>query len=220
MVVAAQRCVIRIVVCAASALTLAGLESMIASAGELRVVARHQRLADAAHDIDRAHPDVIVVAFDEDIEAGLSELGGLLASARIPVVAVIASKAESAWAAELVRAGVRAVLPLDVGSEELHAAIAAAAKNLVSLDADFVPALFSRAASVRGVDGNATHLTARERDVLQMMADGLANKAIAQRIGISTHTVKFHVGSIMSKLNATSRTEAVTLGIRRGLILL
>ena len=211
---------IRIVVCAASALTLAGLESVIASAGELRVVARHQRLADAAHDIDRAHPDVIVVAFDEDIEAGLSELGGLLASARIPVVAVIANKAESAWAAELVRAGVRAVLPLDVGSEELHAAIAAAAKNLVSLDADFVPALFSRAASVRGVDGNATHLTARERDVLQMMADGLANKAIAQRIGISTHTVKFHVGSIMSKLNATSRTEAVTLGIRRGLILL
>ncbi|HLW36798.1 MAG TPA: response regulator transcription factor, partial [Candidatus Eremiobacteraceae bacterium] len=173
-----------------------------------------------AHDIDRAHPDVIVVAFDEDIEPALSELGGLLASARIPVVAVIANKAESAWAAELVRAGVRAVLPLDVGSEELHAAIAAAAKNLVSLDADFLPALFSRAASVRGVDGNASHLTARERDVLQMMADGLANKAIAQRIGISTHTVKFHVGSIMSKLNATSRTEAVTLGIRRGLILL
>lgn len=220
MVVAAQRCVIRVLICASSALTLAGLESMIASAAELQVVARHQRLADAAHDIDRAHPDVIVVAFDDDMEAAINELGGLFASARIPVVAMIANKTESAWAAELVPAGVRAVLPLDVGSEEMHAAIAAAARNLVSVHADFIPALFSRAASVRGVDGKPTHLTARERDVLQMMADGLANKTIAQRIGISTHTVKFHVGSIMSKLNATSRTEAVTLGIRRGLILL
>ncbi len=63
-------------------------------------------------------------------------------------------------------------------------------------------------------------LTARERDVLQMLADGQGNKTIARRLGISMHTVKFHVGSIMSKLHATSRTEAVTMGIRQGLILL
>jgi DNA-binding CsgD family transcriptional regulator len=63
-------------------------------------------------------------------------------------------------------------------------------------------------------------LTPREIEVLGMLAEGLGNKAIAWRLDISEHTVKFHVGSILAKLNASSRTEAVTLGIRQGLILL
>jgi DNA-binding NarL/FixJ family response regulator len=57
-------------------------------------------------------------------------------------------------------------------------------------------------------------------EVLQMLAEGLGNKAIARRLSISEHTVKFHIGSIFSKLNASSRTEAVILGARQGLILL
>ncbi len=53
-----------------------------------------------------------------------------------------------------------------------------------------------------------------------MLAEGLGNKTIARRLGISEHTVKFHVGSIFSKLNASSRTEAVTVGVRQGLVML
>ncbi len=63
-------------------------------------------------------------------------------------------------------------------------------------------------------------LTPRELEVFAMLAEGAGNKAIAWKLAISEHTVKFHVASIMSKLNATSRTEAVSIGIRRGLILL
>ncbi|HKC74673.1 MAG TPA: response regulator transcription factor, partial [Chloroflexota bacterium] len=63
-------------------------------------------------------------------------------------------------------------------------------------------------------------LTPREIEVLGMLAEGLGNKTIARRLGISEHTVKFHVGSIFAKLDASSRTEAVTLGARRGLIML
>jgi DNA-binding NarL/FixJ family response regulator len=63
-------------------------------------------------------------------------------------------------------------------------------------------------------------LTNREVDVLSMLAEGLGNKAIALRLNISEHTVKFHIGSIFSKLHASSRTEAVILGARQGLILL
>jgi two-component system, NarL family, response regulator YdfI len=66
----------------------------------------------------------------------------------------------------------------------------------------------------------AEPLTRREREVLQMLAAGLANKEIATRLNISDHTVKFHVASILGKLGATTRTEAVTDGIRRGLVLL
>jgi DNA-binding NarL/FixJ family response regulator len=63
-------------------------------------------------------------------------------------------------------------------------------------------------------------LTPREIEVLRMMAEGLANKEIATRLGISDHTVKFHISSILAKIGASTRTEAVTLGIRMGLILL
>ena len=63
-------------------------------------------------------------------------------------------------------------------------------------------------------------LTPREIEVLRLLADGASNKLIAHKLGISDHTVKFHVTSILSKLNAGTRTEAVTLGIRMGLVYL
>lgn len=66
----------------------------------------------------------------------------------------------------------------------------------------------------------ATPLTPRELEVLRLMADGASNKIIAHKLGISDHTVKFHVTSILSKLNAGTRTEAVTLGVRQGLVYL
>jgi DNA-binding NarL/FixJ family response regulator len=62
------------------------------------------------------------------------------------------------------------------------------------------------------------HLTARETVVLRLMASGLGNKEIASRLDISEHTVKFHVSSVLAKLGAASRTEAVTIGIVRGLV--
>jgi DNA-binding NarL/FixJ family response regulator len=63
-------------------------------------------------------------------------------------------------------------------------------------------------------------LTERELEVLQQLAQGLANKQIALSLGISEHTVKFHISGIYSKLGATNRTEAVRLGVRRGLVVL
>jgi DNA-binding NarL/FixJ family response regulator len=76
------------------------------------------------------------------------------------------------------------------------------------------------AAPSRRLDELAEPLTRREVEVLQMLAAGLMNKEIAARLNISEHTVKFHVASILGKLGAATRTEAVSLGIRRGLVLL
>jgi len=61
-------------------------------------------------------------------------------------------------------------------------------------------------------------LTARERDVLRLMAQGLANRRIAAELGISSHTAKYHVASVLAKLGAHTRTEAVTRGLRQGLL--
>jgi DNA-binding CsgD family transcriptional regulator len=70
----------------------------------------------------------------------------------------------------------------------------------------------------RAAEPSETDLTPRERDVLTLMAEGASNKTIAKRLGISVHTAKFHVGSILDKLDATGRTDVVAHAARRGVI--
>jgi DNA-binding NarL/FixJ family response regulator len=120
---------------------------------------------------------------------------------------------------------VRAVLPRDATSGEILAAIDAVAAGLVVLHPEaLADALAGRprreALPARAVADPAQPLTAREIEVLGMLAEGLGNKTIAVRLGISTHTAKFHVASILAKLGAGSRTEAVTVGMRRGLVVI
>jgi DNA-binding NarL/FixJ family response regulator len=99
-------------------------------------------------------------------------------------------------------------------------AIEAASAGLVVLDPETVDALLLATPSATRalVATPLPLLTPREVEVLSLMAEGVGNKEIAWRLSISEHTVKFHISSIFAKLNATSRTEAVTLGIRQGLI--
>jgi DNA-binding NarL/FixJ family response regulator len=94
--------------------------------------------------------------------------------------------------------------------------VEAAAAGLVVLQAEDIETVLAAPRQARTTES----LSPRESEVLGMLAEGASNKAIAYRLGISEHTVKFHVTSIMTKLNAGSRTEAVTLGIRQGLIML
>jgi len=114
------------------------------------------------------------------------------------------------------------VLPRQAAPEEIVGAVEAAAAGLIALHPAAAESIWSLLpAPVRTTVAPAGQaLTPREIEVLGMMAEGLGNKTIARRLGISEHTVKFHVGSILTKLNASSRTEAVTLGARQGLIML
>jgi DNA-binding NarL/FixJ family response regulator len=118
--------------------------------------------------------------------------------------------------------GVQAILPRSATAEEIVPTVVAAAAGLVVLHPDIfdslLPVLPSTARTLPTSPLQA--LTPREIEVLGMLAEGLGNKAIAGRLSISEHTVKFHVSSIFTKLNASSRTEAVTLGARQGLIML
>lgn len=119
------------------------------------------------------------------------------------------------------REGIRAILPSDVSPDQLVAALQAAAAGLfVVRTSDMQAAFPATVPASQSFDELAEPLTRREREVLQMLAAGLGNKEIASRLGISDHTVKFHVASILGKLGAETRTEAVSLGIRRGLVLL
>ncbi len=118
-------------------------------------------------------------------------------------------------------AGARAVLPRDAQPAEVSAAIEAAAAGLTALGPDELDLLLPAANSSEIEHEPALEaLSAREVEVLALMAQGLANKNIADRLNISDHTVKFHVSSILSKLGASSRTEAVTKGLRDGLLVI
>lgn len=114
----------------------------------------------------------------------------------------------------LIQQGARGVLPPQATPSEIRAALEAAAAGLVVLPQ------ISSSAVLPSPSPTDSLLTSREKEVLQLLAQGVGNKEIAWRLNITEHTVKFHVSSLMTKLAAGSRTEAVTQGIRRGYVTL
>ena len=111
-----------------------------------------------------------------------------------------------------------ALVARDASAAELRAATTAAAEGFAVLPARLAHA--PGAGPDAAPDPTLEPLTPRERETLELLAQGLSNREIGERLGISEHTAKFHVASIAAKLGASSRTEAVTLGVRRGLITL
>ncbi len=213
----------RVLIVAASAVVRAGLEALVASSPGLSVVGQVASTDALLAESERVAPDVVLVDHkgeDDDFVPTLLALGE---GAALPPAAVVLTDSPAAlWAAVAARSAVRAVLPREASAEAITAAVGGAAAGLIVLPASVVETLASPQpapvleASATGV----SPLTPREIEILGMLAEGLGNKVVARRLGISDHTVKFHVGSIMSKLGASSRTEAVTLGVRRGLIML
>ena len=204
--------VTRVLVTARRAAARARLEAVVAGAPALRLVPALPGVP-LARQLDELRPDVVLL----DLEGGRLEtvLGGSRDVGRA-VLIVLADEPRRVVADErLGRGPVRAVLPSDATAGELLAAVDAVAAGLVAFHPD---ALRRAPRPVRAELDPAQPLTGREVEVLGMLAEGLGNKAIASRLGISTHTAKFHVASILSKLGAGSRTEAVTIGMRRGLV--
>ncbi|PYM47408.1 MAG: DNA-binding response regulator [Candidatus Rokuibacteriota bacterium] len=170
--------------------------------------------------VEAAQYDVLLV--DLGSERAAAWLRNLGAEPVPPAIVLLTEEARRPLGAEALRAGVRAVLPRHASGEEIIAAIEAAAAGLIVIHPDTVGALQpGPSASTRaGVVIARQPLTPREIEVLGMIAEGLGNKIIAARLGISEHTVKFHIASIFVKLNARSRTEAVTIGVRQGLLMI
>jgi DNA-binding NarL/FixJ family response regulator len=125
---------------------------------------------------------------------------------------------------EALYAGARAILPRKAKPDDIVTAIKAVTNGLAVLPGDLFLTLLSKASLVGELlddyDVDRARLTARELEVLAAMADGVSNKAIARRLGISFHTAKFHVAAILAKLNADSRTEAVAKAAQLGLVML
>jgi NarL family two-component system response regulator YdfI len=201
--------VTRVLVLSPSPVARAGLESLLRnSAGVIQVVGS----AASWSQYSGEDPDVILADWENGDELS-SEIS---AGAPEAALVVMADDPGLPGIAEALRSGIRAVLSRHSSASQIVAAIEAAAAGFVVLQTGDLDGLLinPQPASL------AEPLTPREVEVLGMLAEGQSNKSIAHRLGISEHTVKFHVTSIMGKLNAGSRTEAVTQGIRQGLIML
>lgn len=200
-------------------LARAGLRGLLAELRDVRVVGQAAAAVEAAEVAAAERPHVALAAWDAGDREGIAALADALGAAGVPLVLLADGPAPPNLDA-LVWAGLRGLLLSDATADELGAALHAAAQGLLVLDAALVRALAP--ADARREVGPATGdpLTEREREVLQLLALGLPNKTIARRLGISEHTAKFHVGSILAKLEAGSRTEAVTRAARRGLLAL
>ncbi|HEV2107940.1 MAG TPA: response regulator transcription factor [Thermomicrobiales bacterium] len=160
-------------------------------------------------------PDVVLAAMVGDVERLESF------TARWPRAGIVLLGTDLELVAAIAPERPLAVLSLDADAASLIAAIHAVRAGLTVIQ----PALID---PERGIGpglrsppwgaGESDLLTPREREVLARVAEGLPNKTIAMELGISEHTVKFHVGSLLAKLGAASRTEAVTIATRRGIL--
>jgi DNA-binding NarL/FixJ family response regulator len=192
---------IPVLVAASSAVVRAGLESVVSSSPALCVAN------------DELTADVLLSAPTALSEDWISSLS----SDTMPVV-VLADLPEAPVLAAALRGNIRGVLSPEASPEEIVAAVTSAAAGLITLQPAALELLSQGARPITEVMNDP--LTPRELEVLAMLAEGLSNKLLSYRLGISEHTVKFHVTSILTKLQAGSRTDAVMQGIRRGLIMM
>jgi NarL family two-component system response regulator YdfI len=206
---------VRVLLAAASAVRRAGLETLVKNSPSLKLAGSLQGIRTIAQRVVELQPDVVLLDLEPE-DSGFPALPAI--GGGLPMVALI-DEPDSDWTAQALRSGVKAILPRDAGMDEILPAIQAAYAGLVLLDPEVAQNFAARVRSSAAPRMTASEeLTPREVEVLRMLAEGLGNRQMAQRLGISDHTVKFHISSILDKLGASTRTEAVTMGIRMGLI--
>ncbi|HUX86572.1 MAG TPA: response regulator transcription factor [Chloroflexota bacterium] len=212
---------IRVIVIARQPMVRAGLSGLLAERADLQVVGQARSADEAADSVIELEPDVVLVASQLD-EAREMSLHRLVSKGDVPVVLVADSPSAPALGS-LLESGLRGFLLPETTADEVGAALIAVAQGLTVLS-PAAARLLTTGVGVALTDSLTSNsveaLTEREREVLRFLAAGLPNKTIASRLQISEHTVKFHVGAILAKLGATSRTEAVTRAVRQGLIAL
>lgn len=210
----------RVLIVADDPLARAGLATALAAQPACLVVGQAAAQADLAAEVEAGQPDVVLWDLGWNPAMATARLADL-AEELPPVVALAPMDGElERLAATAWQAGAAGLLPRAADAAAMAAALTAAAHGLLVLDRSFAgSAVVPSSAGALG-EPLVEELTPRELEVLQLLAEGLPNKAIARQLGISDHTVKFHVNAILGKLGAQSRTDAVVRATRLGLILL
>ena len=208
---------LRVLIVSSNPLARGGLAAMLADMPRLKAVGS-AGTAEAASLAGQLLPDVVL------LDVGDGELEDLDAIARLsaaqPGLPIVALAGDQGALAQALGFGASALLPVGVDPETLAAALLASARGLVSIPRQEIATLLPHDERIEPTLTAPTEsLTPRELEVLQLMARGLTNRQIARRLEISEHTVKFHAGAVLGKMNARSRAEAVARAIGFGWIL-
>ena len=205
---------IEIAVYGSNSLVLAGLISTLNEQQNLKVVDSFNDANSITSIEGRADLLILERSLDEDLWLDRTRLP---TDFDLPII-LLTDSLTTEEIDEYLELGFRGFLPRLVSATEVVITINASLAGLIVIHPDLAPFQGNNLAIAPATTSEL--LTSRELEVLKLLADGLDNKAIALQLQISKHTVKFHISSILSKLDVSSRTEAVTFGLRQGLILL
>ena len=210
---------IKVFICANSTAELDRLEALITSASSLKLVGSSLGRASLRQRLADAHADVLL---EHSLVVDLDELRSEGVDAKPVARVLLVNESVALEAVQVFDSGLSAVLPASASEGEIRIAVEAAAEGLLVLHPDVVAHAATSSSFSFHNSGSSfeLHISPRENEILNLLAAGLGNKEIAWQLKISEHTVKFHVTSIFNKLNVSSRAEAVTVGVRRGLIIL
>ncbi len=211
---------IRVLVEAKSAVTRAGLETLVRSDARFTLAGEGYRDGDVLRAFREYIPEVLLL--DSPSAVLPQNLQGILHQPGAPAIVMLIANLVRAELRRTLQAGVRAILLADSTPREILSALEAAAAGLAVISPEVLDSLLPAPAEAAAPDYAplGEPLTSRESEILSLLADGAGNKEIASRLRISEHTVKFHVSSILAKLGVATRTEAVSRGYKEGLIIL
>jgi DNA-binding NarL/FixJ family response regulator len=208
---------IHVFVIAPTPMMQAGLRAMLTTP-EMQVVGGTSTAGEIVSEL----PGIDVIVVDETLLEDVERAVANNTNGTLALVVLTNNEERSLAALRALSLRGWSVVPLDATAAQLQASVVAAAQGLITLPVAFADRLYEQRPVVGAVGLGAVEepLTAREREVLELVSQGLSNKLIARSLQISEHTVKFHISSISTKLGASSRTDAVSRGVRRGLITL
>jgi DNA-binding NarL/FixJ family response regulator len=204
----------RVMIVADAEVDRLGVASLLAGCDDIAVVTTTGSVMEALELCGRFAVEVVV------IDLFMSAIGGVTATERLVGrylevrVVVLADLVDAVSSRSAIQAGASAYLLKSVGKQDLVEVIRGVMRGQSTVSSEFVPYLVDPALHA----SPGTDLTAREHDVLTVLADGQTNKGIAHRLGLTEGTVRMYVSTILSKLGVTNRTEATVTAIRQGLV--
>jgi NarL family two-component system response regulator LiaR len=211
---------IRVLICDDQDIVRQGLEVILSTASSIEVVGAAEDGARALELVSQTQPDVVLM------DLKMPGMNGIVATQRIrdqfPEVKVLVLTTYDAdeWVFDAIRSGASGYLLKDTPREELIRAIVGTASGKTHVDPDVAGKLFAHAARTAPEPKTkiVEELSAREVEVLKLLARGLSNADIAQRLFLSEGTVRNYVSAILAKLDVADRTQAAILALRYGLV--
>ena len=190
-----------------------GVVANLAASAEIEIVATGTSAADAVAIATAHSPDVLILDLELGGKSGLDAIPGVKAASRGTRIVIFSAYAGEERVATAFERGADSYVLKGTSSDELVAVVRAVAAGGTLIPPEIAAQL---ARAVR--QPRRDRLTERERETLALLAEGLANRAIAERLGITERTVKFHVAEILARLGASNRAQAVAIAKARGIV--